>query len=68
MYRCHDRKSKNNKFTSKGLNKRALEDCGDGTMSKYPKILEISFNVASTYKRFQTVRYSVATYEQTKRG
>ena len=39
-YCCYDRKSKKYKFSSKGLNKRTLEDCGDGPMSKYWKVLE----------------------------
>ena len=33
-YCCYDSKSDKFKFSSKGLNKRTLEDTGDGTMSK----------------------------------
>ena len=32
-YCCYDRKSNKYKFSSKGMNKRTLEDCGDGPMS-----------------------------------
>ena len=39
-YCCYDRKSNKYKFSCKGLNKRTLEDCGDGPMSKYRKVLE----------------------------
>ena len=66
-YRCYDRKSDKYKFKSKGLNKRTLEDCEDGPMSKCPKVLEEAVNVTSTNRRFQTMEHCVATYEQTKR-
>ena len=39
-YCCYDRKSNKYKFSSKGLNKRTLEDCGGGPMTKYRKVLE----------------------------
>ena len=55
------------KFNSKGLNKRTLEDCGDGPMSKYRKVLEEAVNVTSTNRGFETMKHSVATYEQTKK-
>ena len=45
-----------------------LEDCGDGSMAKYRKVLDEFNNVTSTNRSFRTVHYSVATYEQTKRG
>ena len=61
---CYDRKSNKYKFSSKGLNKRTLEDCGFGPMSKYPKVLE----EAATNRRFRTMKHIVATYEQTKKG
>ena len=54
--------------SSKGLNKRILEDCGDGRpMPKYRKVLEEAVNVTSTNRGFQTRKHSVATYEQTKK-
>ena len=31
---CYDKQTNKSKFSSKGLNKRTLEDCGDGTKSK----------------------------------
>ena len=34
-YCCYDKQTNKYKFSSKGLNKRTLEDCGDGQMSKY---------------------------------
>ena len=66
-YCCYDRKSNRYKFSSKGLNKRTLEDCGDGPMSKYRKVLEDAVKVTSTNREFRTMKYSVATYEQTKK-
>ena len=65
---CYDRKSNKYNFTSKGLNKRTLEDCGDGPMSKYRKVLEEAVNVTSTNRGFRTMKHSVATYEQTRKG
>ena len=44
-YRCFDKQTNKYKFSSKGLNKRTLEDFGDGPMSKYRKVLEESVNV-----------------------
>ena len=66
-YCCYDRKSNKYKFSSEGLNKRALEDSGDGPMSKYRKVLEEAVNVASTNRAFRTIQPSVAMYEQTQK-
>ena len=65
---CYDRESNKYKLSSNGLNKRSLEDCGDGSMSKYRKVLEDAVNVTSTNRSFQTRKHSVASYEQTKKG
>ena len=68
-YCCYDKHTNKYKFSSKRLNKRTLEDCGDGgSMSKYRKVLEESVNVTSTNRGFRTIQHSVATYEQTKKG
>ena len=67
-YCCFDYNSNKYKFSSKGLNKRMLEDCGDGPMAKYRKVLDEFVNVTSTNRVFRTVQHSVATYEQTKKG
>ena len=66
-YCCYDKQTNRYRFSSKGLNKRTLEECGDsGPMSKYRKMLEKSVNVTSTKRRFRTIQHSVATYEQTR--
>ena len=67
-YCCSDKQTNKYKFSSKGLNKITLEDCGDGPMSKYRKVLEKAVNVTSTNRGFRTIQHSVATYEQTKKG
>ena len=67
-YCCYDSNSIKDKFSSKRLNKRALEDCGDGPMAKNQKVLDEFINVTSTDRGFRTVHHSVATYEQTKKG
>ena len=66
-YCCCDRKSNKYRFSNKGLNTRTLEDCGDGPMSKYRKVLEEAVNVTSTNREVRTLKRSVATYEQTKK-
>ena len=67
-YCWYDSISNKYKFSSKGSNKRTLEDCGDGPMANYPKVLAEFINVTSTYGGFRTVHQSVATFEQTKKG
>ena len=37
-------------------------------MAKYRKVLDEFINVTSTNRDFRTVHYSVATFEQTKKG
>ena len=65
---CYDSNSNNYKVTSKSSNKRTLEDCGDGPMPKYQKVLDLFINVTSTSRGFRTVHHSEATYEQAKKG
>ena len=67
-YCCYDQESNNYKFSSKGLNKRTLEDCGDGPMSKYRKVVEEVVYATSTNRGFRTMKPSVASYAQTKKG
>ena len=67
-YCRYDRKSNKYKFSSKELNKRTLEECGDGPVSKYRQVLQEAINVTSANRGFRTIRHSVATYEQTKKG
>ena len=67
-YCCYDSNSNKYKFSSKSLNKRMLEDCGNGPTAKYRIVLDESINVISTNRGFRTVHHSVATYEQTKKG
>ena len=67
-YCCYDSNSNKNKLSSKGLNERTLEDCSDGPMAKYRKVLDEFINVTSSNRGFRTAHHSVATYEQTKKG
>ena len=60
-YCCYDRKGNKYKFSGKEVNKRTLEDCGNGPMSKYRKVLEEAVNVTSTNRTFRTTK-------QTKNG
>ena len=67
-YCCYDSKSDKFKFSSKGLNKRTLEDTGDGPKSKYRRVLDEAVNLKSTNRGFKTSNHLVGTYEQTKKG
>ena len=50
------------------MNKRALEDSGDGPMAEYRQVLDEAVSLKSTNRRFKTINHAVATYEQTKKG
>ena len=63
----YDRKRTRTNSVAKD-SKRTLEDCADGPMSKYRKVLQEAVNVTSTNRGFRTIQHSVATYEQTKKG
>ena len=67
-YCCYDNKSDKMKFSSKGLNKRILEESSDGPIEKYRKVLDEAINLTSTNRGFRTINHMVATYEQTKKG
>ena len=67
-YCCYDNKSDKIKFSSKGLNKRVLEDYGDGLNAKNLRVLDEAVNLTSTNRGFRTINHMVATYEQTKKG
>ena len=67
-YCRYDKQTNKHKFSSKGLNKRTLDECGDGgPMAKYRKVLEEAVNLTSTNRGFRTIQHSVAKYEQTKK-
>ena len=68
IYCCYDSNSNKYKFSNKSLNKRTLENCDDGPMAKYRKVLDEFNNVTSTSRGFRTDHHSVATYEQTKKA
>ena len=61
-YCCYDSNSNKYKFSSKGSHKRTLEDCGDGPMAKYGKVLDEFVIVTSTNRGFRTVQHRLATY------
>ena len=67
-YCCYDATSNQAKFSSKGLNKRVLEESGNGPLEKYRRALNEKVNVTSNNRRFRTSNHSVANYEQFKKG
>ena len=68
IYCCYDSKSQKYKFSRKGVNKRALEDSGDGSMAEYRQVLEEEVNLKPTNRRFKSINHAVGTYEQTIKG
>ena len=62
-YCCYDSKNQRYKFSSKGLNKRALGDSGDGPMAKYRQVLDEAVNLKSSNRGFKTINHAVSTYE-----
>ena len=67
-YFCYDVTSNKLKFSSEDLNKRVLEQGGDGPLEKYRKVLNEKTNVTSNNRGFRTNNHSVATYEQVKKS
>ena len=67
-YYCYDVTSDKHKFSSKGLNKRVLEQSGDGPLEKYRRFLNEEVNVTLNNRGFRSNNQSVATYEQVKKG
>ena len=67
-YCCYDFQSNKFKFSSRGLNRRPLEDCGVGHFSRCDKVLEEVVNVTSAKRGFRTIKHAVATNEQMKKG
>ena len=67
-YCCYDVTSNKLKISSKSLNKRVLEQSGDGPLEKYRRVLNEKVNVTSNNRGFRTNNHSVATYEQVKKG
>ena len=55
-------------FSSKGLNKRVLDQSGDGPLEKYRRVLNEKVNVLSISRRFRTNNHFVATFEQLKKS
>ena len=52
-YCCYDVTSNKSKFCSKGLNKRVLEQSGDGPLEKYRRVLNEKVNVTSNNRGFE---------------
>ena len=67
-YCCHDVTSNKIKISSKGLNKRVLDQSGNGPLEKYRTVLNEKVNVTSNNKGFRKNNHSVATYEQVRKG
>ena len=64
---CYDVNSNKPKFSSKGLNKRVLEQSDDRPLETYRIDLNEKVNVTSNNRGFGTNNHSVAIYEQVKK-
>ena len=67
-YCCYDVTSMKLKFSSKSLNRRVLEQSGDGRLEKYRRVLDEKVNVTSNNGRSRSNNHSVASYEQVNKG
>ena len=67
-YCCYDGKSDKYKFSSKGLNKKTLDETGDGAMEKYRRVIGEVINLTSTNRGIRVLNHRVGTYEQTRKG
>ena len=66
-YCRYDVTSNKPKFSSKILNKRVLEESGEGPLEMYRRVLNEKVNVTSNNRGFRRNNHSVATYEQVKK-
>ena len=66
-YCCFDVTSKKPTVSIKGVNKRVLEQSGDGELEKYGIVVNEKVNVTSNKKGSRTNNHSVAKYEQVKK-
>ena len=67
-YCCFDVTFNKFKISSKGLNKRVLQETGDGPLEKNRRVLNETVNVISNNRGFRTNNHSFAIYEQAKKG
>ena len=67
-YCCYVVTSNKLKTSSKCLNKRVLEQSGDGPLERYWSVLNKKLNVTSNNRGFRKINQSGATYEQVKKG
>ena len=55
------------KYSSRGVNKRVLEQSGDGPLENYRRVLNEKVIVTSNNRGFRTNNHSVVTCEQVKK-
>ena len=67
-YYYYDVTSTEYQFSSKGLNKRVMEQSGDGPLEKYRRALNGKVNVTSNIRGLWTNNQSVSTYDQFKKN
>ena len=65
---CFDTVSNLLKISNIILERWIQEQCGDAPLQVYLKVHDDAVNSDPTHRSFRTKNYTVATYEQTKRG
>ena len=66
-YCCYDRNSNKYKFSSKGFNKKTLDDCGDGPISKCCNVLEEAVNLLQPTEDFEQWNVALQPTNRQKR-
>ena len=67
-YCCYDMTCNKLKVSSKGVNKRVLQQSGDGPLEKYRRVLNDKIKITSNNRGFRTNNHSVTTYEQIRKS
>ena len=67
-YCCYEDTSNKRNISSEVLNKRVLEQSGEGPLVKYRRVLNEKVKVTWKNGRFRTNNHSVVIYEHVKKG
>ena len=68
IYRFYNSKSRKSKFSSKGMNKRALEDSGDDPMAKYRQVLDEARTLKTTNRELKTTNLLLQLMNKQKKN
>ena len=66
-YCWYDVTTNRNKFSNKGLTKRAIEQSADWPWETYRRVRDENTNITTTNRGFRTNNHAVATYKKTRK-